>query len=359
MVRADLTGAQPCQGDTHPTTHQGSQHGEEAPGGTGDGARVGAIGGDLGKAVQQILPGNPHLVEPDTPVVDTVETELLATVLDANTRADAAVVLADRHQESMDPVARVVDDELGKDGGQTTVERGVADVVLAGTIVRCVDDELLGSGIVAGHGLELRDVRAVPGLGHRKAAGQLQASNLRQIALELVLRIAELQDRAAKKTELDSKLDEHTEVVESEGLEDGHKGAEIPGAAIRRRKAQRAEPFGGQQTTSSEDLFSVGRSVQIVLVAEIGSTQDLLDSPSELVMTPFEETGHGADVEARLGLDGGAGSGRSGTRRPRVTPGPIRPRACSISTRASRSAADGWCPPPVANASPSSLRDRF
>lgn len=61
-----------------------------------------------------------------------------------------------------------------------------------------------------------------------------------------MIRISELQDGAAKKTELDSKLGHHTEIVESKGLEGGDKGADVAGSSIGRWKTQRAEPFGGQ-----------------------------------------------------------------------------------------------------------------
>lgn len=50
-------------------------------------------------------------------------------------------------QEGVYPTWCAVGDQLGEHDGQPSVARGVADVVLAGALVRAADDELAGPGI--------------------------------------------------------------------------------------------------------------------------------------------------------------------------------------------------------------------
>ena len=61
-----------------------------------DPARVLALGVDIAVAIEQRVAGHAYVVEPDHPVVHSVEPELLTAVLDPDAFADLAALVADR-----------------------------------------------------------------------------------------------------------------------------------------------------------------------------------------------------------------------------------------------------------------------
>ena len=82
------------------------------------------------------------------------------------------------------------------------------------------------------------DVGAVPDLGHREAAGELDAGDLRQVRRVVPLG-AEPVDRPAGEPELHAHLDQQRQVTVREGLEarDGAGGVVL--AAVGGREAER------------------------------------------------------------------------------------------------------------------------
>src|SRR5690606_24302746 len=129
--------------------------------GAGDGACVLALGRDVGEAVEQILARHADGVEPEAAVVDAVEAELLAAVLDAHAGPVATLLVAAGDEDGVDAVGLAGDDELSEDDGQAAVTSGVADVFLVSVVVGREYDELVGGGVVGGCGFDVRDVRAV------------------------------------------------------------------------------------------------------------------------------------------------------------------------------------------------------
>ena len=75
----------------------------------------------MGKASQQVLPRNPEVVEPDAPVVDAVETQLVPTVPDPHSRYRLARAVPNGDEKRVHPVALAPDDELGKHRGHPGV----------------------------------------------------------------------------------------------------------------------------------------------------------------------------------------------------------------------------------------------
>ena len=102
---------------------------------------VGAVLGDLAVAVEQHVARHPHVVEGQPAVVDAVEPGLRAVVPDGDAGHRVAVVVADRHQPGVHAVVLALGDQLGEDDGHPAVLGGVADVVLAGGLVRGVQVE--------------------------------------------------------------------------------------------------------------------------------------------------------------------------------------------------------------------------
>ena len=61
-----------------------SHHGAKALADGGDGAAIGTVCADRGKAVQQRIPRDPEVVKPDLPVVYSIQASLGTIVLDPN-----------------------------------------------------------------------------------------------------------------------------------------------------------------------------------------------------------------------------------------------------------------------------------
>jgi hypothetical protein len=93
-----------------------------------------------------------------------------------------------------------------EDDGHPAVLGRVADVVLAGGLVRGVQVEGLRRGVVGAGRAQLLDVGAVAGLGHGEAAGQVEAHDVAEVLVVLALAAQQLQ-RAAEQAPLDAGLD--------------------------------------------------------------------------------------------------------------------------------------------------------
>ncbi len=147
-------------------------------------------------------------------------------------------------------------DQLGEDGGEPAVAGRVADVLLVSVVVRGVDDELARVGVVGGGGAQLLDVRAVAGLGHGKAAGDLEGGRGAQVALVVAFG-AELLDRAAPQAELDAELDQQRQIAERDRLKAGHVGAGVAAPAVALGEAGRGQAAGGEGFRPGEDALPV------------------------------------------------------------------------------------------------------
>ena len=268
--------------DADPARDEGAQHGEEAAAGAGDGTVVAALGTHLGEAVQKRVSRHPHPVEPDAAVVDPVQPFLRPAVLNAHAGKDPAAGVPDGDQEGVDAVvveggggrggcgglagmvvrfqrgviAAARHAQPGEDGGHAAVQRGVADVVLAGVVVRGGDHELGGRGVVGGGCAEVADVGAVTGLGHGVASGKFQRGDPGQVAA-VVLLGPELGDAATEEPELHAVLDQHAQVGQRELLEDGHPPTRVALSAVLARVGHRAQTRLGQRPHRGEGALPV------------------------------------------------------------------------------------------------------
>src|SRR4029079_7160179 len=155
--------------DADAALHQRAEHREEPLVGVVDVGEVATVLGDHRVAVQQVRARHPHPVEPESPVVHTVEPDLLATVLDAHTGSGLALPVPDRYDKRVHALGVATDDELREHDSVRGVHGRVADVVLAGPVVRGVDDPLTGVDVVGGRGAQRLHVLAVAALAHRYA----------------------------------------------------------------------------------------------------------------------------------------------------------------------------------------------
>ncbi len=141
---AEIDGA----ADADPALDERAEHREEAPVLVLDRAEVDAVLADLRVAVEQVLARDANVVEPDAPVVDAVQAELVAAVLDPDAVADLALLIPQRHEDAVDAALLAAHVELAEDRGHLAVARGVSDVVLAVLVRRRRDHELLGHRVV-------------------------------------------------------------------------------------------------------------------------------------------------------------------------------------------------------------------
>jgi hypothetical protein len=180
---------------------------------------------------------HPHVVEGQPAVVDAEQAGLRAVVPDGDARARGAVVVADRHQPGVHAVVLALGDQLGEDDGHPAVLGGVADVVLARGLVRGVQVERARLRVVRAGRAQLLDVGAVPGLGHREAAGQVEAHDVGEVGLVLPLAAQQL-DGTAEQAPLHPGLDHQRQVTEGEHLDGGHRAAGVVLAAVLLGEAQ-------------------------------------------------------------------------------------------------------------------------
>ncbi len=126
-------------------------------------------------------------------VIDAVEAALQAVVFAADAGQEVAVLVADGRVEAVHTVVDAVCNELGEHRRRFAVEARVAEVLLPRPAERGVDDELPGLGIVGCRCRDGGDIRPVARLGHREGAGNLEAHDVGQERVVVVLG-AELQN---------------------------------------------------------------------------------------------------------------------------------------------------------------------
>ena len=177
------------------------------------------------------------MVEAQPAVVHAVEPGLRSVVADGDTGHRVAVVVADRHQPGVHAPALALGDQLGEDDGHPAVLGGVADVVLAGGLVRGVQVEAAGLRVVGARGAQLLDVGAVPGLGHGEAARQVEAHDVAQVGVVVPLGAEQLHG-TAEQPPLDAGLDHERQVAERQHLDRGDRAAGVVVAAVLLREAQ-------------------------------------------------------------------------------------------------------------------------
>jgi hypothetical protein len=127
------------------------------------------------------------------------------------------VLVAERDDERVHAVALAADDQLREHGGDPPVIGRVADVLLARAVGGSVDHEFLAARVIRRRRLQLLDVGAVRGLGHREAAGELERRGRLQVALVMGAG-AQLLDGAAPQAELDPELDQQGEIAKGQRL---------------------------------------------------------------------------------------------------------------------------------------------
>ena len=211
----------------------------------------------------------------------------------------------------MHAVAPLADDQLREHHGHPPVPGGVADVVLARVVVRRVDHEP-AAGVGRG-GAQVLDVRAVPGLGHREAARQLQGHDVAQVPL-VVARGAEHLDRAAEQSPLDAGLDHQRQVAVAEQLEGHDRAADVALAAVLPAEAEPRVTARHQLPQLLGDLGPVGLAVEVVGVGELRAGQVLAQPPAQLAARAVEDRGERGGIDVSDHDTGLPGAGPGHTR---------------------------------------------
>ena len=245
MVSADLGGGRRGAAHADPAADQGAEHGEEAPGVVLDRAGVGAVRRDLAVAVQQHVPRHRHVVEAEPAVVHAEQAGLGAGVADGHAGQRVAVRVADRHQPRVYAVPPPAGDQLREDHGHPAVPGRVADVVLAGRLVRGVQVEGLRPRVVRAGGAQLLDVGAVAGLGHREAAEDPAGDDVPQVGV-VVPPGAEGGDGAAEQAPLHARLDHQRQVDLGQHLGGDDRGAHVGAAAVLGGEGRRDSQLDGK-----------------------------------------------------------------------------------------------------------------
>ena len=161
----------------------------------------------------------------------------------------------------MHTVASCRRDELGEHHSQPAVTRCATDVGLGRSLVRSVDDELIGGVVIRGGRLKALHVTAVADLGHGEAAGQGEGDDVGEVPVVMDLR-AEVGDGTAEQTPVDAGLDQQRQVAVREHLEAGDRSADIVLAAVLHREGVGLLTGGSQSSHLLMDAGPVGVQVQ-------------------------------------------------------------------------------------------------
>ena len=181
------------------------------------------------------------MVEGQPPVVNAVEAGLGPVVGDGHPVTVPPVLVADGYQPGVHAVRLPTADELAEHHRHAAVTGGVADVVLAGALVRRVQVEGLGVRVVGARGAQVLHVGAVPGLGHRETARHRHRDDVRNERGVVTLGAQSLHG-TAEQAPLHARLDHQRQVGEGQHLDRDHRRAEVAPAAVAGVEAERGLP---------------------------------------------------------------------------------------------------------------------
>ena len=283
----------------HAALDQGAEHREEATTGAVDVGGVAAVGRDVAIPIEQVLARHAHVVEVQPAVVDAVEPTLDAVVLSADAGEERALVVAQRNEEAVHAVVHAAGDQLGEDGGGLAVQRGVAEVVLPRPAERRVDDEFLGLGVVGRGGADGGDVGAVAGLGHRERAGQIEADDVAEPQV-VVLLGAQLVDRGAEQAPLHAGLDLQARVGEHELFEPGEVRTVVFEAAVLGGEGPSRAVVVDEEVQLLQHACSVLRHGLTRLLPEHRVLDQLAHLPARLAPRSQQRVGDGRHVDPCL-----------------------------------------------------------
>src|SRR5207248_6416281 len=94
-------------------------------------AAVGSIRCHGAEAIKQRLARHAHMVKPDSSVVDAVQPGLVPAVLNPDPRTGTSPAVANGHQQGVNALTFTPRHQLGEDGRDPAIPRGIADVILA------------------------------------------------------------------------------------------------------------------------------------------------------------------------------------------------------------------------------------
>jgi hypothetical protein len=135
------------------------------------------------------------------------------------------MLVPDRHQERVHAILAATGPQLREHHGHLSVPGGIPDVVLTGTQIRSVHNEV--TVVVGRRGTQVLHVRTVPGLRHREAPRQGQGNDVPQVLL--VPLGPQHPHSAAEQSPLDAGLDHQRKVAVPQRLEGDDRTADIVG----------------------------------------------------------------------------------------------------------------------------------
>src|SRR5699024_880506 len=183
--------------DAHPASHQRGQHREEPLIDVLDRRGVLTVFIDVGATVEQVFARDANLVERQTYVIDAVEAALIPTMGNGDAGQRMSVVVADRHDKTMHPVALAAGDQLREHRGHVPVTGRIADVVFTGRGSWRMDHEFVRVRIERRGGLQALNIAAVPGFGHGETPASAQPDEIVYVGAMMSLR-AQIRDGAAE-----------------------------------------------------------------------------------------------------------------------------------------------------------------
>ena len=98
-----------------------------------------------------------------------------------------ARLVTERHEQGVNPVVDIANDEPGEHDRGPAVSGGVPYVILAGSIMRGGDDEVVPGRVVDGQRLEIAHVGTVIGFRHGEASQQLAAAGRGEVCVVVTL----------------------------------------------------------------------------------------------------------------------------------------------------------------------------
>mmetsp|Transcript_30316 Transcript_30316/g.55399 ORF Transcript_30316/g.55399 Transcript_30316/m.55399 type:complete len:219 (+) Transcript_30316:1786-2442(+) len=164
-------------GHEHTSRRQAADRRSESRRRRGDRRRINSLLRHVGKPVEEVFSWNAHIREPDTAVVDAVQTLLGAVVGDPHTWHQFASVVAETYDKHVNTTRDIIHGELREGDGHLGVLGAAADPILGRNIVGGVDDELAGCSVIRGRRFNAHHIRTASNFGHGKATGKVEVVN--------------------------------------------------------------------------------------------------------------------------------------------------------------------------------------
>jgi hypothetical protein len=179
-VNLRFGGSEAHGGNTQPSTKQPLRNFEEPLLNSLDFTRKLPLLIHIGVPVEHIDPGNPHIMELESRIIDSIEPQLPPHITNLHSWQLRQLLISHRNDESIHTLVFAFDDGLAEHQCIVGMDSAVGDPVLLREGCRGIDDELFGFVVVGDCGLHLDGVVTVAQLRQAETPSDIELVDQRE-----------------------------------------------------------------------------------------------------------------------------------------------------------------------------------